>query len=184
MTDEFTASNGAKVRYGPLGEMEVVPPKDAPLWLPVSKTKAIREFFQAERDAELGRWRWPEDLDYVVYAVDSGWFVLNEQTGATKHYGYRDHAQVGNSLLSQAARAYFEAHPEPKPWEDAKPGEVWELTMKPGVCDRFNPTLFRAVGREFGGIDFYAVEPSYTVTHLGENASVITSGRRIWPEDA
>jgi hypothetical protein len=69
-----------------------------------------------------------------------------------------------------AARAYFDAHPEPKPWHHAKPGDVWIITF----TDRsFDPVAASWNGRGFVHIDIRPTEIS-----LGE----IAEARRIWPE--
>lgn len=188
--DEFEASNGVTVEQ--FTESLDVRDDTGSEWLPPRLVEALGEFFQHERDEGLGRWRWPEYPDYVVYPdTDANYIdqpaviVLHEPTGKTawaSRYGQQDMSGTGAPLRFEAADAYWAAHPEPKPWQDAEPGEVWELTMRPGICDRFNPTLFRAVKREIGGIDFHSVEPEYVVTHIGQDAAVITAGRRIWPE--
>ncbi|MEW2011515.1 hypothetical protein AB0300_18830 [Microbacterium sp. NPDC078814] len=140
--------------------------------------EALREFFQHERDKELGRWRWPDNPDYVVYAKDTGdWLVLNESTGHTKHYTHREHANVGGSNMTKAARAYFEAHPERKPWHDAKPGEVWELTLD----DESEHIVFVHADRTVGGRDGVSAGGAYFDI---DDATGIVSGRRLWPESA
>lgn len=130
--------------------------------------QALREYFRAERDKELGRWRWPENPDYVVYTQGAGWIVMSERSANSKHYSFREHAAVGTSILAQAMRAYFEAHPERKPWEDAKEGDVWLLTVngeEEALLFRHDRTFISRDGDEF------APEGSY-----------ITAGHRIWPE--
>ncbi len=42
---------------------------------------------------------------------------------------YENHIAGVRGISAEAARAYVEAHPEAKPWQDAKPGEVWVLTL-------------------------------------------------------
>ena len=76
--------------------------------------KALREYFQAERDEELGRWRDTENPNIVVYALsmmdgeDRCIRLLNELSGAT----WLDWGRVA---LPGPASRYFEAHPEPEP---------------------------------------------------------------------
>lgn len=141
--------------------------------------KALREFFQAERDEELGRWRWPENPEYVViegprsdYRNQRTVVVVNERT--------LDRWWLNEGVMSaredrpenrHAARAFFEAHPEPKPWHDAKPGEVWELTFSEAggggaVALIFHKGKFR--------------NPQY-VSRVPLDDPTITAGRRIWP---
>ncbi|GAA1328936.1 hypothetical protein ACFSWE_16645 [Leucobacter albus] len=175
MSDTFTASNGKQIsveseeglfRVGgmPLTSMEVV---------------ALREFFQHERDKELGRWRCPEGTDLVVYPLevaahtDAAYrecVVVDEATGSRQEFG-SDLPQCHGGPFREAARAFFAAHPEPKPeWHDAKPGEVWAITAG-------------------GHPDEFAVQvtPEFTFgTHDGDLISTkdegIVSARRIFPE--
>lgn len=100
---------------------------------------ALREFFRAEGDERLGRWRWPENPGYVVYLVgDDIVDVLRESSVSDEHRGpgrqagiTRDAARTWDNDYSQnffrAARAFFDAHPEPKPWHDANHNEIWVL---------------------------------------------------------
>lgn len=92
---------------------------------------ALRERDLAQRDEDLDRWRWPDNPDYVVYApADFTHYVrVLEERAAILEVIHREHLDGRGSLMAQAARAYFEAHPEAKPWQDAKPGEVWVLTL-------------------------------------------------------
>ena len=135
---------------------------------------ALRDHFQAERDTELGRWRDTENPNIVVYprpALDSdedgrGILLLNETTGGTSYEWER-------LPYSRSARRYFDAHPQPepesKPWEEAKPGEVWEielLELGPSAC---------LVTKG----DFVEISGRFEVA-IG--SSLIESGRRIWPE--
>ena len=78
-------------------------------------TEALRAFFQAERDEELGRWRDTENMDIVVYPRpdqddhDGRCIILfNELSGVAWFYWER----VG---LPAPARRYFDAHPQPEP---------------------------------------------------------------------
>ena len=134
-------------------------------------TNALRAFFQAERDEQLGRWRDPENPDWVVYRTpeyddDDGRCILllDETTGGTDH-------EWEQTDLPGPARHYFAAHPEPKPhpWEEAKPGEIWEiglLELGPSAC---------LVTKG----DFVEISGRFEVA-IG--SSLIKSGRRIWPE--
>ena len=189
MTETFRASDGARIEVhdnnsridikctGSSGEQH---------FLSVKETQAAREFFQHERDEELGRWRWPENPDYVVYPViqsaherafrqNLSVMVFHEPTGVLK--GYCREEDQGGDLTREypgAARAYFKAHPERKPWEDAQPGEVWVLTFD-GAED-----TFKAYESRLGKT--YFTRSRETSTDLVNER--ITAGRRIWPEDA
>ena len=78
-------------------------------------SSALREYFQAERDEQLGRWRDPENMDMVAYRTpeyDDGdgrsILLLDETTGVADH----DWEQ---SDSPGPARRYFAAHPQPEP---------------------------------------------------------------------
>ena len=133
-------------------------------------TEALRAFFQAERDEQLGRWRDPENPDCICYPVagdpDDIW-VVYEGSGLA-YMRERNQAFYAGNKFSEVARRYFAAHPEPKPWEEAKAGEVWILTRY-GAEEPFFVT-----GGEFTSTDLAVA------TDLDDPR--ITDGRRIWPE--
>lgn len=92
------------------------------------------EFFQAKHDEDLGRWRYPSDPEWVVRDggvshVGRVAIVLNERT--FEQTTFTRSSATGESAKHGAARAYFEAHPERKPWHDAKVGQVWAIRMDP-----------------------------------------------------
>ncbi len=138
-------------------------------------SEALREYFQAERDQELGRWRDPENPDCICYPVagdpDDIW-VVYEGSGLA-YMRERNQAFYAGNKFSEVARRYFAAHPEPKPWHAARPDcdEIWVLTIH--GCEQ--PVYVT----EFGG------EPAFQVPG-GETMSLshgaITAGHRIWPE--
>ncbi len=152
---------------------------DSIRWHPgISQRRAsevLREFFQAERDQELGRWRDPENPDYICYPVagdpDDIW-VVYEGSGLA-YMRERNQAFYAGNKFSEVARRYFAAHPEPKPWHAARPDcdEIWVLTIH--GCEQ--PVYVT----EFGG------EPAFQVPG-GETMSLshgaITAGHRVWPE--
>lgn len=158
---------------------------DGAPWLGRDEVSALREFFQHERDDELGRWRYPLDPDYVVYPNPDEVFeqmfgpgldlvVLRESDAMTKGYvraedqGLEPAAHRAGHIF--AARAYFEAHPEPKTWHDAKPGEVWLLDLE---------------GTEYAAVREYGADFKLSNTNLlSPRDERISTGRRIWPEDA
>ena len=142
-----------------------------------SQYEAARAFFQAERDDALGRWRDPENLDYVVYLDETSpnWvLVLDESTGGTDAVFKQPPKPIEDDVFIRVADGYFAAHPEPKPWEDAQPGEFWILT----VDEKTDPykiwTDTQRVRR------FERVERPYTTICL--NDPRITAGHRVWPE--
>ncbi|WP_315637306.1 MULTISPECIES: hypothetical protein [Microbacterium] len=130
---------------------------------------SLREFFRHERDEELGRWRWPDNPDFVVYPRgESGVHVLDEGSGiGAARFIQRNGDPHNPTAEYQAAYAYFEAHPERKPWHDAKTGEIWVITVEGEESawtvnneDRFeNP------------------DSTYELTNPH-----ITAARRLWPE--
>ncbi|MBO3663702.1 hypothetical protein [Microbacterium stercoris] len=138
----------------------------------------IRRILDAERDEQLGRWRWPENPDYVVYPRENGSVTVFEESNPTAALTFWKHvrnAEVTSGAFMEAARAFFEAHPEPKPWHDAKPGELWAITFH-GVerpCRAINPTFS---DRELG---FLPVDIPMQ-TWFAADAPGITAGRPIW----
>lgn len=137
------------------------------------------EFFQAKRDEELGRWRWPENPDFVVKHDPLGVriaHVLHEPSFAARVV-HPDEEVVGLSSARDkefmgAARAYFEAHPERKPWEEAAEDEIWALTFDTAPKE----SVWVWNGREWviAGDFHIPLAPGFR----------ITAGRRIWPEEA
>ena len=139
-------------------------------------TEALRAFFQAERDEELGRWRDTENPNVVVYLVpdqDDGYgrvvWVLDEAEMVSMTV-LDDREQIAPP---GPARRYFAAHPEPKPWHAARPDcdEIWVLTIH--GCEQ--PVYVT----EFGGEPVFQVPDGETISLHRES---ITAGRRIWPE--
>ena len=140
-------------------------------------TDALREYFQRERDTQLGRWRDPENPNIVVYPIPD----MNDQgDGYGRAVWVLDEAEmVSRTVLDDrhshsSASHYFAAHPDEethKPWHEAKPGEIWEiglLELGPSAC-------LVTEG------DFVEISKRFEVA-IG--SSLIESGRRIWPTDA
>ena len=141
------------------------------------------EFFQAKRDFDLGRWRWPANPQWIVYPRRPGFtpygdadlLVINEVDGSAMEYvATDDDGTCYTGHAAEAARAYFEAHPERKPWQRAQVGEVWVLSTADGETDAYTAMPVRG-----GGIAFESPEGRY----LLDDAD-IESARHIWPEDA
>ena len=145
-------------------------PGTAPIILSEEEMDELRAHLQAERDEQLGRWRDPENPDCICYPVagdpDDIW-VVYEGSGLA-YMRERNQAFYAGNRFSEVARRYFAAHPEPKPWEEAKAGEVWILTRY-GAEEPFFVT-----GGEFTSTDLAVA------TDLDDPR--ITDGRRIWPE--
>lgn len=148
---------------------------------------------QAKRDFELGRWRWPENPEYVVYPKPKsnteplpGVRVVHEVSGRAKDV---ERVVIGAceatvSVFGEAARAYFDAHPEPKPWHDAKPGETWRLTVNDRQPEDLDLT-FNVIGVE-GTIQARFARPQVSGEQMEYriDSPAIVAGRRIWPADA
>ena len=134
---------------------------------------ALREFFLAERDQELGRWRSNIHPDVVAYPLSEDLVrVFTEVTGNALGVsrGERDSwSEPGEQveMLNSVGDEYFAAHPAPKPWHDAKPGEVWVLEMD-GEERAFM----------LDSVDHFDHYGSY----YEKDDPRITEGRRIWPE--
>ena len=139
-------------------------------------TEALRAFFQAERDEALGRWRDTENPDMVCFPVvgdlDAVW-VVYEGDGSRYHATRTDWERIRPHYVSETARRYFAAHPEPKPWDAAQPDEVWVLTIN---NDR--EEVFRC--GENGLYSLKTGNPLGSLLSCSHNK--ITSGRRIWPD--
>lgn len=168
---EFVASNGIPVTLIHDGRL-VVQNSDHTYPATIASGEhvdALREFFQHERDEDLGRWRWMERPHYVAYARGADRVrIIDERTGRAEDFDrYGEAAWV----MEDAAYAYFEAHPERKPWHAAEPGEVWVLTVRG----------FTLAWVADGDGDFqHLVDPE----SLHVDDPEIMDGRRIWPEDA
>ena len=137
-------------------------------------TEALRAFFQAEREEQLGWWRDPENPNTVVYPRPDHddhdgrcILLLNETTGDTG-YEWERLATSGPGLR------YFAAHPqpEPKPWEEAEHEEIWVITANGDT----GPALATTSHRRGTGLAFQTANGTLL------DAAEITAGRRIWPE--
>lgn len=201
---DFTASNGIRIsvtrqasddRVYLLGKGDTIQGGDRE-WTEATASEdgiaALREFFRHGEDERLGRWRWPENNDFVVYLApecntEDELIVMSEASGASVGFARsRDDGRHPDkaSYWTRAARAYFDAHPEPKPWHDAKPGETWLLTVSSLALTGATLT-FNVIGVEdrrpsrFARPQISGEQMEYPV-----DSPDITAGRRIWPEDA
>lgn len=178
MTAEtFTASNGVKLDgYGGL--------TSAPLSegrLEERAHEARKEFYQHLRDKELSRWRWPENPNYVVYALETPGHtgsdyrectVVDERRGLRQEFG-SDLPQCHGGEFREAARAYFAAHPDPKPWHDAKDGQLWLI--------RFSDFPEVDVSALVKGGRFVYNDHCHAGIASTDDATLVAA-RRIWPE--
>lgn len=167
--NDFTASNGVRITIDAEGdyrfrggEKAFCVPKGG------ANEEALREMFRAEDDAALRRWRWPENPDFIVYSDgDDRVNVFYEPGGGSSSWDRADAALSVESDPQRAALAYFDAHPESKPWHEAADGEVWALTGAGGL-----EQPWRRVGDRW-------------VSFSGEivyDAVRAIAGRRLWPE--
>ncbi len=187
--EKFTASNGAtveEIETGSDGTRLLVwapyPYNDVErsggsttAYLIDDQRDALREFFQAERDAELGRWRHPELTDFVVYPDEDDMNtirVMFEPGGGISDYkrewidGVTD---PDGWNIARVVRDYFDAHPVRKPWENAKPGEVWLLDLTASGESAW-----------FVNGDYFQDTKTLANRHKGDKS--FRAGRRIWPE--
>lgn len=179
MSTKFTASNGVEIEITEIGGI-FAKSVYGHIQAGPGGTKALREFFQHERDQELGRWRDPVNRDLVVYRLPKedntdgrAVRVIDETSGDTFIYWetFESFRAGKHAQMWKVAVRYFEAHPESKPWDEAEPGEVWELTDSEG----------REQLWVWDEIDGWRSVHSDKVSHLvGRKA---TAGRRIWPEE-
>ena len=96
---------------------------------PGERLQALREYFQHERDTELGRWRDEESPDYVVYPSRAGGItILHEPTGRQRYLIGRGEAKIATGEFADTVRRYFATNPEPKPWHSAEVGTLWSIT--------------------------------------------------------
>lgn len=193
--NEYTASNGVTVRDYPSNSGAKAVRQEGHFDVPlgVDAVQALREFFQAEADERLDRWRWPYEgnrdmLAYPLRDTPNQARVLDESTGIAHVICRDEQPERFVTAHTSAAAAYFEAHPEPKPWRDAKPGEVWSITgpsidrEAPQAADggaialcfednsgRLVPTLYFVFG-DGGASDNIEIDDK-----------VITAGTRIYP---
>jgi len=193
--NDFVASNGIKIRVddGPSGAhlLGFMPTLDQTHATGSGEgIQALREFFQAEADERLSRWRDPQQPRFVVYgpfdAVEIGrdLTVIDEVTGA--EYSYRRSEDDGHAHGNQAfehpwsnkaawaARHYFDAHPELKPWHEANPGEVWLLAHN-------GAEVLVEAGKASNGLVYWPItgRPGSTPQLSPTDFS---AGRRIFPE--
>jgi hypothetical protein len=175
---KFQAHSGRTVRVGDDGTVMF---DKANGYLSPESAMDAEEFFQAKRDRELGRWRDPLNPDYVVYLVPSDDMVrvLDERDGmqiTALRADVRGFEPSGSTRgLFKVAWNFFDAHPVRQPWDDAKPGEIWAVSVE-------GQEMFavHAVAGFLGEVVFKSVEG----TNVNMRSSAYTVARKIWPEDA
>lgn len=172
MTNTFTASNGYALRLFEDGWLNMDNAEgDCIDNVPPNRLTALREYFTAERDAELGRERDAINSDLVVYPKgDDQVCVINESACTIWDFtrSYALDALDDPGRLGAASR-YFEQHPEPREWKSAPAGELWEITNTLGDT-RTVITHGDGSYTSQDGTTWYANE--------------IASATRIWPEES
>ena len=172
MSETFTASNGVQLdelgfhRHGSTIAARV--------------HEARVEFYRHLRDQEFGVWRNLERPHHVGYPTSPHTvFILDEATGRGAEYSKASVAVSSNSygdrLKRESARAYFAAHPEPKPWHTPDHLEIWALKIEGCLREAYvyrddhTGSWFRPVNNE-ARVRFQPDDP------------LIEDARRIWPE--
>lgn len=196
--NEYTASNGVTVYQhaseggarmsvrddDPRQTPGYVKPQMVQTFLDPRQVDGLREFFQAETDERLERWRWPENPAHVAYTSEEAVLVVDEShPGRAPDRITRRYCEdpVGSLGWGEgAARAYFAAHPEPKPdWQSAEPGEHWSLTVE--AEERAYVAVLTNRGRDGSNVVmFYPIRDPISPA-VGRLAEVITAGTRIYP---
>lgn len=163
---EFIASNGIEVdSFG-----RAVFPLPGNSSTPEALKQALKEYFQHERDEELGRWRSTELPQWVVYPDERNrreGRMIDESTGEWNH-AHPDYNWPHRPDLNTVNQEFLAAHPEKKPWHNAKAGEVWILSID---------DLVYGGAYVAGDFHFRAADHSIKI-----DDPRITSARKIWPE--
>ena len=158
-----------------------------PTNLQAGRVYSLREYFLSERDTELGVWRWVSSTGkhYLVRKLGYGdqFRVVSEEhmeqlDWRPEEYNMETHQA---SEMVKAIRAYLDAHPEPKPWHDAKPGEVWLFkgSTDPGPL----PFVFSPTDNLWINPAGHRLNEKYTEDRpYGYSLDPNFEPRRIWPE--
>ncbi|KUF05548.1 hypothetical protein [Leucobacter sp. G161] len=177
MSDTFTASTGRTVAVksrSMMGTALEISGLGTRTTVDRGDGATLREFFLHERDKELGRWRWPENRAFVVYPQPDGTVTVLDEVIGDGLFTCYGRATDEQTTEGAAALAYFAAHPEPRPWHDAKPGEVWVLRVR----DEPEGRPYTVGDTGFTGED---IRGEYWGA-IPVESNVFTAGRRIWPE--
>lgn len=175
--DKFVARSGREVKAGREDGSLVFGKLSG--YLDRDSAFDAEEYFQAKRDAELGRWRDPKNPHLVVYGKQEFALVFDEKAGDYRSFTRAEAFEIKGLAYRRAARAYFEAHPEVTPWDDARVGEIWAVTAlgHERPCRVIEANL--STERE-GGIAFLPID------ELGAKffrpSQSITAAHRVWPE--
>ena len=136
--------------------------------------EARKEFYQNLRDKELGQTR---EGDMIVRPLsDDEVLVLDESTSRSAVWHRHENPMFNGAFGRDEAKRYFEAHPEPKPWHDATPGEVWVLHDTGFPDSEGLPYVVGADG--FRLVGFERLRP------IPFTSPKIVKAVRLWPEGA
>lgn len=152
-----------------------------PTNLQPGRVNSLREFFLHERDAELGRWRSKQYPNWVVYTGDEpDWYrAFNEESGEWNHVK-EGLSWIDRPDLTAVNREFLDAHPKPKPWHDAKSGEVWLFKPKTGKPIAFMFSMVNLWVNPAGA----KLDSKYTEDRpYGDSHDPNFEPRRIWPEE-
>lgn len=176
--NDFTASNGLNMSHLDGGGLRVaIPPDRYEGWqkmnLAPTLVNALREYFQAEVDERAGLWRSKKDPTWTALREGDVVFFQNadHQRGFSAALVNDAWKNTWSPELVDVAREYVEAHPEPKPWHDAKRGEVWIVDTHIRTWGGEQP-MFVSEDRKFHNSSW----------SLPVNDPDVRSARRIWPE--
>ena len=166
MGTEFKAASGRTITIGNDGSLLF---GRANGYLSRETAYDAEEYFRAKQDEELGRWRWPINPHWI--AMDGGRdrdgrravALFNELTFERVQANDLVLDSEGHLIWQRAARAFFEAHPQPKPWHGAQTGEFWSVTHagEDETCrvDDVSGTL------RFVGVSGWGTSVSMPITH-------------------
>jgi hypothetical protein len=188
---EFTASNGIRVVERTVGLLGVELKDQSGTntlrdfdHLAGAEVDAMREYFQHETDAALKRSRWSENASVLVYVYSRDTVaVLDERSADVFRYTREEInrlRELGGPVAdyARAAAEYFDAHPEPKPWHDAKPGDIWLLRFQGFETAEATPWGVRSDGALFE-VEFVYPPNGNTMALIDPE---IVGAQRIWPE--
>lgn len=135
--EEFSASNGWKVKIYDDKSVFVGSPFGRTLALSSQTVSALQQYFEHANDVFYRRVRErdPKYSNYVVYHPLDGVTVrvLSEVSGISRDFTKEDAQAGGDNVMANVARAYFERLEFEKPWLSAQPGEVWIATLQNGT---------------------------------------------------
>lgn len=179
---EFRARSGRKVQIRDNGTVTF---DHANGYLSPETAMDADEFFQAQRDLELGRWRCPAEPDWVAQEDEPDVYgrrtvrLFNERAFEMHHLNslVTEGTTSGELAKHRVARAFFEAHPQVKPWHGAQAGEFWQVQHM-GMTETCRVDDVYGVLR-FTGVDGGATSVTMPVTHHS-----IRHARRMGIEDA